>query len=520
MYLLENNTEKQSNKNRNKLFVVIGIVTILLIVSGVHFASRAGNEGDIQPEHNDYLYCEPEDATQPINGEEMSEDYDDYIIPRYTEETPRMRNYRIERERREFAESITREQIIEDFDYMMAVLEENFPFFDLTYRRHGVDIREEARRFRGVLADESMPIDARIFEHFLFVDFVNAIHWVGHLRPLTTRYEYITSMYWAVEYPDTHWSIIVNERFTAHPSTSLFYGEFNESDFIAAGEQHQIDMHDADNFTMEVIEEGHIAYIRVNRLFGDQSIHMTTLSDFYNKIADFNHLIIDIRDNTGSWPNAFHNLITVPHLRRPVQLDFVTFYKGGEHNLRFLDTLFDPRFNDAVERPSHFYGESFIIKDEEVIGRDGRPLLFGTRYLAWGDLEAFDYYNIGFYYTLNPSGPDDLQSEFNGQKWLLTDWMSGSGSEHLVALYKQENLAIIVGEQGSGIFMCPLFFSNYFALPNTGIIIRYDVGYPVCRFTGHPLEEGILPHFFNRFSMDALQTTLELIAEGAYEGTR
>jgi len=116
-----------------------------------------------------------------------------------------------------------------------------------------------------------------------------------------------------------------------------------------------------------------------------------------------------------------------------------------------------------------------------------------------------------------PSGPDDdIQSKFNGQLWLLTDSLSASISEHIVALYKQNNLAIIVGEQGRGIFMCTLLLSNYFALPNSGIVIRYDVGYPVCRRTGRPLEEGIPPHFNNRLGMDALQTTLELIAEGIY----
>jgi len=190
-----------------------------------------------------------------------------------------------------------------------------------------------------------------------------------------------------------------------------------------------------------------------------------------------------------------NRLITIPHLRRPIQLDLVTFYKGGEHNLRFLNSLFDPRFNNSTEVPSHFYGDSFAITTEGIVGRDGNLLMLGTEYLALDDLHVFDYYNIGIYYAMNPLGENDLYSNFNGQKWLLTDHFSGSGSEHIVALYKQEKLAIIVGEQGWGIFMCPMLSSNYFALPNTGIIIRYDVGYPVCRLTGHPLEEGTLPHF-------------------------
>jgi len=518
MYVLEGNTEKSDNTRKKNILPIIGAVVVLIIAAGIFFASRFIDAEETSYENIGHTEIDTNDILQTIAEEVTSEDYD-YISPIDLEETPQdrlRRTTRIERERREFARSITREQIIEDFDYMMAILDENFPFFDLTYRRHGVDIREEARRFRYILVDETLPIDAMIFEGLLFMEFVGAIHWVGHLRPLMSRSEYIRYMSATINYPDTAWGRIFYERFTAHPSSAQFYGTFDESDFAEAQEQHEREIHTPDDFNIEVIEDGHIAYIRVNRLFDVQDIHRAILSDFYDQIADFNHLIIDIRGNTGSWPHAFHELITVPHIRRPIQLDIVTFYKGGEYNLRFLDALFDPGFNGSAERPFHFYGESFAITDEGIIGRNGRPLLLGTQYLVWNDLVEFDYYIMGFYYNLYPSSPDDLQSDFNGQIWLLTDWASGSGSEHVVALYKQENLAIIVGEQGLGIFMCPTLLSNYFALPNTGIIIRYDVGYPVCLHTGRPLEEGTPPHFSNRPDMDALETALLLIAEGAY----
>ena len=519
MNALEKNTKKFDNKGRNKLQVILGTAVAIFIVASIFITSRFISIEETPQEYSEHTEIEVGDILQPIAGEETIEDY--YINSIDLEEAPayetlQERSMRIERERHEFARSITREQILEDFDYMMTVLEDNFPFFDLTYRRRGVDIREEARRFRGALEDENMPINARIFEEFLLWDFINSIYWVGHLRPLMTRYEYIGHMSAALNYPETAWGKIFYERFTAYPSISQFYGDFDESDFARVREQLEHSLHAPDDFDIQIIEEDHIAYIRINRLFGNQDIHRDILSDFYEQIADFNHLIIDIRGNTGSWPHAFHELITIPHIRSPVQLDIVSFYKGGEYNLRFLDTLFDPSFNDSEESPSHFYEESFMITDEGIIDRDGRLLLLGTQYLAWSDLAEFDYYIIGSYYTLYPSGPDDLQSNFSGQIWLLTDSYSGSGSEHVVALYKQENLAIIVGEQGWGIFMCPMLSSNYFALPNTGIIIRYDVGYPVCLHTGHPLEEGTPPHFSNRPGMDALQTALALIAEGAY----
>jgi len=52
-------------------------------------------------------------------------------------------------------------------------------------------------------------------------------------------------------------------------------------------------------------------------------------------------------------------------------------------------------------------------------------------------------------------------------------------------------------------------------LYNTGIIIRFDPAF-VTDFRGRPLEYGIEPHYFNRPGMDALETVLAMIAEGAY----
>jgi len=511
---------KPNRKGWSKLLVIYGTTAVILVAACIFIAScsRSMDVEESPQEYTEYVEVDANDVLYYIASEEALGDYG-YINSVDLEEalqvveTQQERNVRIERERREFARSITREQILEDFDYMMAVLEDNFPFFDLTYRRHGVDIREEASRFRDVLADESMHIDARIFDELLLSDFFNSIYWVGHIRAIT-RSEYVQMM--ALNGPETLWGAIFIERSMAHPSTSQFYGAFDESDFASVLEHFESGMHSSDNFNMRIIEDGNVAYIRVNRLFDASDTHRDKLGDFYNQITDFSHLIIDIRGNTGGWPHVFHELITVPHLRRPVQLDIVSFYKDGEYNLRLLDTLFDPRYSDSLERPSHFYGETFTINNEGVMGRDGSPLFLSTQYLVWSDLAAFDYYNVGFYYALYPSGPNGMQSNFNGQKWILMDGFSFSGSEHVLALYKQEDLAIIVGEQGRGVFMCPTLFSNYFALPNTGIIIRYDVGYPICLHTGRPLEDGTLPHFFNFPDMDALQTTLALIAEGAY----
>jgi len=517
MYISTNETNKDTSKNRNQTLIIIGSLIILLTITSYFLSSCSSNVEEPPYEYDEYIESDLEENQQPNNGESF-EDYGNYTIPEHTEEDL---HERIERERREFAESITREQIQEDFNYMMDVLEDNFPFFDLTIRRHGVDIREEAERFRGVLADESMPIDAKIFIELLNSDFINSIYWVGHLRTIDDSW-YRMYMRDAINSPEYLWPAVVYERFTTYPSTSRFYGEVTVYDLEEMALPLEESLHDSNYYTFSIIEEGNIAQISISTLSFASYTDRENIIDFYEQIENYNHLIIDIRGNFGGWPNVFHELITVPHIRETIHLEVVSFYKGGEYNLSLLETVFASRFSEPwdvsiIERPpSHFCEETFIVTGGNIMGRDGEPLFVGTRYLPWEDIDALNYYAIGTMYTLYPPGLDDVRSNFHGQIWLLTDSFSASGSEHVVALFKQNDLAIIVGEQGRGVFMCSLLLSNYFALPNTGIVIRYDVGYPVCRLTGLPLEEGIPPHFYNRPGLDALQTTLELIAEGAY----
>ena len=99
---------------------------------------------------------------------------------------------------------------------------------------------------------------------------------------------------------------------------------------------------------------------------------------------------------------------------------------------------------------------------------------------------------------------------------MLIDNGVASGAEWATLLFYQSDLATVVGESGGGHFADPGLTTTFFSLPNTGIIIRYDVGYPVCRYTGRSLEEGAVPHFFNRPGLTALETALALITEGAY----
>ena len=74
------------------------------------------------------------------------------------------------------------------------------------------------------------------------------------------------------------------------------------------------------------------------------------------------------------------------------------------------------------------------------------------------------------------------------------------------------DFATLVGKPVGGSF-APML---YFVLPNTGIIMTWESLYLTDQY-GRSLEEfPTIPHYFNRPGLDALETTLQLIADGKY----
>ena len=402
----------------------------------------------------------------------------------------------------EFWETITRDKILDDLDYLLHVLEENYPFFGVIYRRHGIDVRQHHAQFRAMIADESTCVSMANFWQLLIEEYFVPLRFAGHLFP--------TSQQQFIMFFSNPWNSRMAEM-VASPAVQGFYGGYTEQERQVAHDWLQAT--NPGHITTQILDqENGIAYMQVptmERLVDDYDI--AAMSQFYNDIANFNHLIIDIRGNPGGWPDAFHELVTAPHLRSRLHYTTLVFYKAGEYTLHAFEDLWR-----IHPRPSHLNNAPFRVVDGNVLGRNDQVLLSDIGQFA-NNWYGLTYYHttsgVIYHYRLRING---IRSEFSGQKWLLIDDGSASGAEHVAFVYKQNDFAILVGEPTAGVFAAPGVSSTFFALPNTGIIIRYDIGYAVCLATGHSIEEGILPHFENLIGMDALETTLALIESGAY----
>jgi len=405
----------------------------------------------------------------------------------------------------------TREDMLADFDYLMDALEANFPFFDLAYR-NGVDIRSLGRQARERLADDDRDVNTLIFANELESFFRRSRH-TGHLSILDRTF-YLSMIYEANNNLDT-WGEWFLYLFTHNPNTVRFYGEFDDDDLAQAHMRAVSMMYAPIRASLNIIEEGRIASIRFPHMNSARDSDRENFAAFYQQIADFEHLIIDIRGNPGGWPFGFFELVIAPHISYPIYMTSLAFYRAGEANLRHLDGML--RDFDFL-RPSHFYNYPFRIVDGRIVGRNNELLtLAPLPHHVLSDLEAFDYYHIGITYTIYPSDSDGVQSNFSGKLWLLIDERNASGADHAIALFMQAELGTVVGTRTMGVYSDPFLRGNYIVLPATGIIVMFDMSYPVCHITGRALEEGASPHFYNLAGKNALETALFLIHSGLQE---
>jgi len=398
---------------------------------------------------------------------------------------------------------LSRADILYDFDYMIATLEDNFPSFGIIYRRNGVDMLEVAGDVRHRLESERR-IGFEGFWNILRDDFFYHASAegcpleVGHLR-LVRYEEWLGSVlsYRGWNQPGrTPYRFDVLRNRPSDPRYRYLEARTTVLEREAGWVQHRVS-------SVNIIEEGQIGYIRLYTFLREPSIEeWNRLLYFYNEIADFEHLIIDIRGNTGGQPLFFYHMVTSFLIDRPLTTRFHHFMLGGEHNMRLLTAV-----GAQHRRAWSANDEGFNLGGQQRLFIDADVSSYIMQDIAKMDYRFIEHVQIRPWH-------ENYRSRFSGQIWMLIDESNYSAALKVAAVHKQAGFATFVGETTSG-GAAGQWSSNFIALPNSGIIIRYDPTL-VLDIHGRPLEYGIEPHHFNRPGMDALETVLALIAEGEY----
>ena len=444
---------------------------------------------------------------------------------------------------------------LQDLDYMLNVLENNFVLFDVAYWARGVDIRAIVEDTRiAVLNNPEM--DASEFYFILEQNFA-PLFVIGHFEIMNPRQHYNAIS--GAAYHSWFYSAAAQDKFR-YPRVLEFYESRHPGAQSRSGEpardtigyigsavishmfidrlihfgEHELSMamasalEDRDyeallrlmnvandifarpNVSTYVLEEGKIAYLSVNN-FGNYRTPLwayeeAQILDFFGEIRNFEHLIIDLRRNHGGSPRVFYNAIMGPNITERHNLRLYAFAMRGDYSEAYLRSV---TAGSALERVTNMTPLDAILRPvPEMLAE------FYLPELNLDDMERMDYGFIIRVPTIMPMHQECFDNEpvFGGKVWLLSSEFMTSAAELSAWAAAETGFATIVGDITGGALGGS---RTWAALPNTGILFRFDLYY-VTNGRGRPLEAGTMPHHFNRPGMDALETTLALIEEGKY----
>jgi len=404
-------------------------------------------------------------------------------------------------------EDHTLEHFLEDIDYMVYVLENNFALLDVASWAHGADYRELAENARqSVLAMEEPCRDtflAIVGFHF------SPLFGTGHFNIISynTFFGMQQNAFYG-GYTGEKW--LMNLELFRSPMADRFYSDMRQSrrDIATAELDRLAEIHGTpfnrfwveDRFsqpvTTETIEEGRIAYISSGRSMEELRQAQLRVSQFYQQIEGYEHLIIDMRGNAGGNVDHFINFLLRPVLQEPIEApNAFLFFMDGPYVRRFGDILFQPTIYNGfmtITEPYRPVGEILAEHDLPEIRID--------------DIQRLHYgAPAGYHTTILPR----LDMTFDGKVWLLTDRTMGSAAQMAAWFAQEAGHITLVGDITGGCLGGPRTMAF---MPNTGIIFYFDILY-ITDSQGRPLEAGTIPHYFNREGMDALETVLAMIDE-------
>ncbi|MDR2166805.1 MAG: S41 family peptidase [Clostridiales bacterium] len=262
----------------------------------------------------------------------------------------------IEPRRAEVGEELVREHFLYDINHFEYVLENNFGLLDVVRYHHGVDFRGKLSDIRNEILNAHPDFNIDDFNQLfsnVFSEFTNEFpDYMSVLSPFYQAFGYHNNLpfpfaHFNISLSYTDMSVLLSEF------APLFYGEdelFEE--FLRYYSSAPCSMSFAERFIRQyldvppivntsIIEQGYIAYLsiasfpRFDSIFETLGADIQKISSFLYEVQDFEHLIIDLRDNPGGHLDYFIDNIVQPLINEPKYATAFYFTPHGEYARRF-----------------------------------------------------------------------------------------------------------------------------------------------------------------------------------------
>lgn len=373
---------------------------------------------------------------------------------------------------------LTAEQRREDFAYFEQELRDSYPYWGL-WEREGTDAEAILDEYREMVEHSDNDFE-------LFVAVNSALFRLGgqgHLGILQPEdYEGFRQAFagFKDEQHRTRWYETLNDPVTAENYEKLL-NAFNEMDDTV---DYGTDAPEAvypENVTPLIIAEGRIAYLKIDSFDGHEDDRERVLS-FLDEVRGYEHLIIDITQNSGGSDFYWMELLVEPLAKEPLSSTNYALVRNSENTAQYLAEAFEPDELRPIEE----------LPDLPRLEPRDREL--ATHFLQ------------------NTVAVEPAGSGFNGKIWLLVSERVYSAAEAFTVFCKDTGFAEIVGEPtgGGGIGIDPVFIR----LPNSGLLVRYSPLFGLNPDGSGNEEYGTTPDYLCPVGESPLVTALRAIREG------
>lgn len=376
-------------------------------------------------------------------------------------------------------EDLDYNDFLEDYDYFWDTLDENYPFYNVA-NRLGYNIDELRNNYREKVTESTT------LEEFaqLMRDMVDQFGYTGHIEFFGTGNMY-KGYYDLYTFDDMgHMAYLADklrEEQTVATYNYLFPEIAKEIDY--QDDSNASDKPKGDNVSTEILEEGKVAYVKIDSFSGEYvDEDSEILYPFFKSVQDYPHIIIDIRGNGGGSDWYWNNNLVYPLLSKPLSVEMPLLFNNTPLIREYIDT--DNLFELSV--PLEDMGDlpNLDTKDRSILTH---ACILRSEVLQ-----------------------EDIQSKFSGKLWLLVDDYVYSSSESFTMMCKATGYATIVGENtgGDGGGIDPMIFS----LPNSGLLWKNSIFYSINPDGSSNEEVGTTPDVKIKENEDALEVCLKEIS--------
>ncbi|MDR1197901.1 MAG: hypothetical protein LBK94_02660 [Prevotellaceae bacterium] len=331
---------------------------------------------------------------------------------------------------------LTDEQKVADFEYLYQVLSENYPFFGVAQRQHGIDWLSKKEEYTARIKSTKTD-SAFIFTLKSVLDELGC----GHVHFNCTRWadDGYSKLYHEAAEKDANYKKWA-EMFDNPKTRTKYWAPILEKGESNAEENNESSPQKP-NYSDTVIADGKIAIMTIRtfsyfRIKSDKE----KIDELFDKISDCEALIINIHDNSGGDHAYWQNNIVSRLIHEPVTYDMYPVIKDGEINRYFY---------------SDFFNKGQLLQKDNRLPNIPEELLT-EKYYVLDDRDTI--------YTDNPV-------TFHGKIYLLVSKSVFSASENFAQFCKTTGWATVAGEQtgGDGIGGDPIIV----LLPESGILVCY-----------------------------------------------